>query len=105
MKETLRKKGAGGVALFEVLDGAGDAPEGVGFLLRQVVGPSDPAVGGRAVGHGPAVHRDFTVEPVQILVVVGAGGVGQLHDVEAEALTLWMEVELADHAGLVAGGA
>ena len=48
---------------------------------------------------------EFALEPVEVFVVVGAGGVGEFEDVEAEAVALWMEVELADHAGFVAGGA
>ena len=100
----VEEEGAGGIAFFEVFDGAGDAPEGVGLLLGEVVGAADPAVGGGAVGHGPAVEGELTAEPVQVFVVVGAGGVGKFEDVEAEALALGMEVELADHAGFVAGG-
>ena len=75
------------------------------LLLGEVIGAADPAVGGGAVGHGPAVLGELAVEPVEVFVIAGAGGVGEFEDVETEALALGMEVELADHASFVAGSA
>ena len=43
------------------------------------------------------------LQPFDIVVLLPAGGVGQLHVVEAEAPARRVEVHLADHFGLVAG--
>ena len=99
----VEEEGRLGVARLEELDRLADAPEGVGLGLGEVGGAPDPAVGSHAVRHRPAVLGEAAVEPAQVVVVGAARAVRELEALEAVALALWEEVQLADHLGLVAG--
>ncbi len=101
----VEEEGAARVAALEELHGPVDDPEGVHLLLGQVMGAAHPAVGRHTVGHA-RVDLAASVEvaqPLHVLVVPAARGVGQLHVVEAVAPAVRVQVQLADHLGLVAG--
>ena len=94
-----------GIALCEEVHSAVYAPETVHLFFGQVVRATDPAIGGGTVGHTgvDVVAAVALLQPFDIVVLLPAGGVGQLSVVEAEAPARRMEVHLAAHLGQVAG--
>ena len=102
----VEEEGGAAVSLGEEGDGFAGTPEGVGELLVQVKWAADEAIGRGAVGHAPTLAGREAAElrePVDVIVVVPTGRVGQLQMVKPEAFPGGREVELADHLGLVAG--
>ena len=85
----VEKKWDCGIAFLEKVHCSIDTPEGMHLFFRQMMWATNPSVGGNTVGHAGVYFIAVVVllKPFDIVVVVAPGGVGQLHVVEAIALS------------------